>query len=82
MTNIQERLFNIFITEFAINPADLKLDSRLCDDLGMSITSTDAVELLSKIEEEFGIGIPNEEFNNVVSIADLINVIKNNMNEK
>lgn len=81
MANIQERLFDIFITEFAISPADLKLDSRLCEDLGISITSTDAVELLSKIEEEFKIEIPNEEFHNVVSIADLIKVIKNNMSE-
>lgn len=82
MTNIKERLFDIFITEFAISPAELKLNSRLCEDLGISITSTDAVQLLSNIEEEFGIEIPNEEFHNVVSIADLINVIKNNMNEK
>lgn len=82
MANIQKRLFDIFITEFAISPGELKLDSRLCEDLGISITSTDAVQLLSIIEEEFGIEIPNEEFHNVVSIADLINVIKNNMNEK
>ena len=80
MTNIQERLFNIFVTDFAISPAELKLDSRLCEDLGISITSTDAVQLLSNIEEEFEIEIPNEEFHNVVSIADLIKVIKNNMN--
>lgn len=82
MKDIQERLFNIFVTEFAINPNDIKLDSRLCEDLNIAVNSTDAVQLLFCIENEFKIEIPNEEFSNAVLISDLIKVIKNNMKEE
>ena len=49
-------------------------DSKIVDDLGAD--SLDVVELLSQLEEEYGIVIPDEQAENLVTVADVANVIE------
>ncbi|MBQ8229555.1 MAG: acyl carrier protein [Clostridia bacterium] len=44
-------------------------DAKIVDDLGAD--SLDVVELLSQLEDEYGIIIPDEEVENLVTVADV-----------
>ncbi len=49
-------------------------DAKIVDDLGAD--SLDVVELLSQLEEEYGIIIPDEDAENLVTVADVANAIE------
>ncbi|MBO5479561.1 MAG: acyl carrier protein [Clostridia bacterium] len=44
-------------------------DAKIVEDLGAD--SLDVVELLSRLEEEYGIMIPDEDVENLVTVADV-----------
>lgn len=44
-------------------------DAKIVEDLGAD--SLDVVELLSRLEDEYGITIPDEEVENLVTVADV-----------
>ncbi len=49
-------------------------DAKIVDDLGAD--SLDVVELLSRLEEEYGIIIPDEAAENLATVKDVANVIE------
>ena len=49
-------------------------DAKIVDDLGAD--SLDVVELLSQLEEEYGIIIPDDEAENLVTVADVAAAIE------
>ncbi len=49
-------------------------DAKIVDDLGAD--SLDVVELLSQLEEEYGIMIPDDEAESLVTVADVANAIE------
>ena len=48
-------------------------DAKIVDDLGAD--SLDVVELLSRLEDEYGIMIPDDEVENLVTVADVANTL-------
>ena len=44
-------------------------DAKIVDDLGAD--SLDVVELLSRLEDEYGVTIPDEEVENLTTVADV-----------
>ncbi|MGF0096238.1 acyl carrier protein [Peptoniphilus sp. SGI.035] len=65
-----ENLKDIIASNFGINKDEIKMESNLRDDLGLD--SLDAVELTMAIEEETGKEIPDDVFEKIVTIEDLI----------
>ncbi len=49
-------------------------DAKIVDDLGAD--SLDVVELLSRLEDEYGITIPDEEVEQLVTVQDVANEIE------
>ena len=49
-------------------------DAKIVDDLGAD--SLDVVELLSRLEDEFGVMIPDEDIENLSTVADVANEIE------
>ncbi len=49
-------------------------EAKIVDDLGAD--SLDVVELLSQLEEEYGIIIPDEDAENLVTVADVARAIE------
>lgn len=49
-------------------------DAKIVDDLGAD--SLDVVELLSRLEDEYGIEMPDDEVENLVTVADVANVLE------
>lgn len=59
--NVFEKLQSMIADSLAIDPGDVKLHSRLIDDLGAD--SLDFVDLVFAIEKEFGVKIREADFN-------------------
>ena len=49
-------------------------DAKIVEDLGAD--SLDVVELLSRLEDEYGIMIPDDEVENLVTVQDVANEIE------
>lgn len=62
-------------TLFEIDPAQVQLASHLNDDL--DIDSIDAVDIAVKIRELTGQQVKPEDFKNVRTVADVVEVIQN-----
>ena len=49
-------------------------DAKIVEDLGAD--SLDVVELLSRLEDEFGVTIPDEDVENLKTVADVVNELE------
>ena len=59
------------------NEASITMDSLLIEDLGAD--SLDSIDIVTSIEDEFKIEVPDEVIENINSVADIVNFIENNM---
>lgn len=71
-----EKLKKIIVDELGVTEDKVKLEAKFQDDLGAD--SLDQVELIMRFEEEFGIEIPDEDTEKIVTVGDALNY----MNEK
>lgn len=73
-----ERLVQVFIAVFAddetADVSDLKESSELVNDIGMN--SIGMLYMAMAIEEEFSIKFNNDDFKNLKTVADVIEVIE------
>jgi acyl carrier protein len=52
-------------------------DAKIVEDLGAD--SLDVVELLSRLEDEYGITIPDEDVENIKTVGDIVSYIENSL---
>lgn len=64
---------SILADEFEISADTITLEARLFDDL--NIDSIDAVDLLVRLQEMTGKHIPPEQFRQVSTIGDVVNIL-------
>ena len=50
------------------------MDSKIVDDLGAD--SLDAVELISRLEDEYNVTVEDEDVENMVTVGDLVNMVE------
>ena len=72
---IFEKIREIIVEELGVELDDIKTSTHLTDDLGAD--SLDAVELIMSIEDAFEVEIPDEELQNIQTVADLVEFIEN-----
>jgi acyl carrier protein len=65
----RDRLFDLIGTNARVLRADLSEEKKLKDDLNLD--SFDFVSIVSAAEGEFGISIPDEEFNRFQTVGDV-----------
>ncbi|MBR6093610.1 MAG: acyl carrier protein [Lachnospiraceae bacterium] len=70
-----EKIKAIMMDQLNIDENDITEDTSFKDDLGLD--SLDLFELAMAIEEEFGVEIPQEDLENVVTVGDAVEFIKN-----
>jgi acyl carrier protein len=68
-----ERLITLAARRFKIDPAKLKGEGDMFESLG--VDSMQVLELLSELEQEFDVEIPDYELRAVKTFADLARVI-------
>ena len=62
--------------ELEVEETQVSMESMIVDDLGAD--SLDVVELIMRLEESFGVEIPDEDAEKIQSVGDAVNFIKNN----
>ncbi len=75
MASVEEKVKKIICEQLDVSEEDVVPDASFVDDLGAD--SLDQVELIMAMEEEFGISIPDEDAEKIVTVQDAINYIEN-----
>ncbi len=73
-----EKLQSIIAEVLNIDADEVTMDKTFVDDLGAD--SLDVFQIIMGIEEEFDIEIPNDAAENISTVADAVEAIKNALN--
>ena len=73
MASTDERVKKIIVEELGVEEDKVKPEAKFQDDLGAD--SLDQVELIMRFEEEFGVEIPDEDAEKIVTVGDAINYV-------
>ena len=73
MSNTEEQVKKIVVDHLGIDESKVTPDSKFIDDLGAD--SLDTVELVMAFEEKFGIEIPDDAAETILTVSDAINFI-------
>ena len=68
MAAIEERVRDLIVEQLGVNAEQVTPGASFVDDLGAD--SLDTVELVMAFEEEFGIDIPDEDAEKMLTVAD------------
>ena len=71
--SVEEKVKELIVEQLGVEPGQVTDTAKFVDDLGAD--SLDTVELVMALEEEFGIEIPDEDAEKIVSVADAVNYI-------
>ena len=74
MSDIAKRVKEIVAEQLGVEESQVLTESSFMDDLGAD--SLDTVELVMALEEEFGIEIPDEEAEKLVTVGDALRYIE------
>lgn len=69
-----EVIKNALVEQFSVNEDEITLETSLLEDLGAD--SLDLVELIMAMEQEFDIEIPDEDVEQLRTVGDAVNYIK------
>lgn len=69
-----EKMKPIIAEQLNVNEAEIKPETKFKDDLG--VDSLDLFEMVMALEEEFGIEIPSEDLEKIVTVNDIIGYLK------
>ena len=72
-----ERVKKIIIEQLGVTEASVTMEASFIDDLGAD--SLDIVELVMALEEEFDLEIPDADAEKVVTVGDVVEYIKDNV---
>ena len=78
MSEHYDKIKEIIIDKLGIEDKNITMDAKFIDDLGAD--SLDTVELIMQFEEEFGIEIPDEEAQDLLSVGQAVEYITNKLN--
>ncbi|HEX67794.1 acyl carrier protein [Candidatus Calescamantes bacterium] len=77
--SIEERVKKIIVDQLGVKEEQVKPEASFVDDLGAD--SLDTVELVMALEEEFDIEIPDEDAENIRTVGEAIEYIKQHLGE-
>ncbi len=72
--SVMEKLRDIVVEELGVSPEDVKPEARFIEDLGAD--SIGVMELVMKLEEEFGMKIPDEDVEKLRTVGDAVKYIE------
>jgi acyl carrier protein len=76
MANIDGRVKDLVVEQLGVSQDQVTPQASFIDDLGAD--SLDTVELVMAFEEEFGIDIPDEDAEKMVTVNDAIKYLEEN----
>ena len=72
-----EKLFEIVCNGLDLDASEITLDADLREDFDAD--SLDMVDLIMDIEDEFGVEVPDEILDKLVTVKDVVDYIEENM---
>lgn len=76
MSDVEAKVKKIVVEHLGVDEAKVSNDASFIDDLGAD--SLDTVELVMAFEEEFGVEIPDDAAENIVTVKDAVKYITEN----
>lgn len=73
---IEQKVKDIIVEQLGVNADQVVQEAKFIEDLGAD--SLDTVELIMALEEEFGIEVPDEEAEKLISVGDVTRYIEEN----
>ena len=70
---VLEKIKEILIEELDVEEENIKLESKIKDDLGAD--SLDLFELISKIEDELDVTIEEDDYSKLVTVGNIVDYI-------
>lgn len=70
-----EKLREIIAEQLSVDQSEIELTSNFKEDLGAD--SLDLFELVMALEEEYDVEIPSEELENIATVEDVVEYLKN-----
>lgn len=74
---IFEKVKTVIVEQLGIDESSVRMESSFLDDLGAD--SLDIVEFIMALEEEFGLEIPDEDVEKIVTVKDVVEYISENI---
>ena len=74
MSEIEKQIVPIIAEKLGVNESVVTLDASFTNDLGAD--SLDTVELMLDFEKKFGIAIPDDQQENIVTVGDVVRLIE------
>jgi acyl carrier protein len=71
---LEDKVKKIIVDQLGVDEGEVTAEAKFIDDLGAD--SLDTVELVMALEEEFGIEIPDEDAEKIVTVKDAISYIR------
>ena len=75
MSSTEEKVKKIVVDHLGIDESKISLDSKFIEDLGAD--SLDTVELVMAFEEQFGIEIPDDAAETILTVQNAVDFIDN-----
>lgn len=74
--SIEDRVKDIIVEQLGVSADQVSTDAKFIEDLGAD--SLDTVELVMAFEEEFGIEVPDDEAEKLLSVGNVVSYIEAN----
>ena len=78
MSEHLDKVKEIIVDKLGVEDGKITLEAKFIDDLGAD--SLDTVELIMQFEEEFGIEIPDEDAEGLLSVGEAVDYISQKLN--
>lgn len=76
MPSLEEKVNQIVVEQLGVESSEVTPDASFVDDLGAD--SLDRVELVMAFEEAFGLEIPDDDAEKIVTVQDAVEYIQKN----
>lgn len=75
-----DKIRDIIVDQLDASDDDVTAEASIIDDLGAD--SLDVVDLISSVEDEFDVEIPDEEVENIKTVGDIVSYIESATSEE
>jgi acyl carrier protein len=72
--SIEDKVKDIIVEQLSVNAEQVTPEAKFIEDLGAD--SLDVVELVMAFEEQFGVEVPDEDAEKLMSVGDVIKYIE------
>lgn len=78
-SEVSERLGGVLVTELGLDAEKINDDAHFEEDL--DVDSLGVVELLMALEDEFGVKIPDEEAESIMTVGQAVDLVHKKLND-